>query len=150
MTSPRRCCAPGICYRIKIGVQRIVRLPLLLTGVGNVHARPNIGTTMTTSRADEKALQVRQLDISGPAISVDHSGVHTFAVAANHPQKRVAGLPDLLERDLLFARHGPILPRITLRAEYAIRHTEEELNCLTSHNSNSIHSSPLSCTRVFA
>jgi hypothetical protein len=84
--------------------------------------RPNFGAAVAANRTDEQVLQIGQPQALGPAVSVDHNRMPTFAVAAEHPQPVRAGLPHLSEGDFLLTWHGRILPKITPRSEYAIWH----------------------------
>lgn len=110
------------------------RSRLLVVRRAGFRVRPNLGATMAANRTDEQVLQIGQPQALGPAVSVDHNRMPTFVVAAEHPQPARAGLPHLSEGDLLLARHGPILPKITPEPEYAMWHrlAERQASSLNS------------------
>jgi hypothetical protein len=59
--------------------------------------RPEIGPAVAASPAGKLGLEIRQLDIIGPAMSLDHDGMRALVIAAINDEPGRAGLPHFSE-----------------------------------------------------
>jgi len=73
--------------------------------------RPDIGAAVAASLADKQRLEIREPNVIGPTVSVDHDRMRTVIIAAVDDEPGRAGLAHFADRDFLLAWHEGVRSR---------------------------------------